>query len=172
MSKKTRMILIAAVTLAALVLGPYCFQAGGANAEKSGEGAAADQVSAGAEPNGQAAQVDWLRDTETETGPKERNFGLIRQLFISLFFVAILGGCAYFLSRKLSPRMTSGAGKNICIIESLNLGSHKTLHLLEIGSGRQKLLVAATNEGVSVIADVSEALQGMGEADYPGSVTL
>ncbi len=77
---------------------------------------------------------------------------LVRQFAISIFFVVILGICAWWLSKKM-PRITNPKGKSISVVESINLGSKRSLHLLEISPGR-RILIGSTNESIRLIAEV------------------
>jgi flagellar biogenesis protein FliO len=46
-------------------------------------------------------------------------------------------------------------GKNVRVLETVHLGSRKTVHLLRVGS--RKYLVGSSRERISLLADVTEA---------------
>jgi flagellar biogenesis protein FliO len=83
-----------------------------------------------------------------------------RELFFKTMFmvvlVAILGVAAIYVSKKLLPRITNLPGKEIHIAETVHLGPRKTVHLLRIG--HQWLLIGSTNENITKLADVTDAL--------------
>ena len=83
-----------------------------------------------------------------------------RELFLKTMFmvvlVAVLGVAAIYASKKLLPRITNLPGKEIHIAETVHLGPRKTVHLLRIGS--QWLLIGSTNENITKLADVTDAL--------------
>ena len=83
-----------------------------------------------------------------------------RELFFRTMFmvvlVAVLGVAAIYVSKKLLPRITNLPGKEIQIAETVHLGPRKTLHLLRIGN--QWLLIGSTNDNITKLADVTDAL--------------
>ncbi|NIR11629.1 MAG: hypothetical protein GTN82_39950, partial [Candidatus Aminicenantes bacterium] len=70
--------------------------------------------------------------------------------------VAVLGVAAVYASKKLLPKITNLPGKEIHIAETVHLGPRKTVHLLRIG--KQWLLIGSTNENITKLADVTDAL--------------
>jgi len=83
-----------------------------------------------------------------------------RELFLKMMaavlLVVVLGAAAILISKKFLPRITNPPGKKIRVIETVYLGSHKAVHLLKIGN--QQLLIGSTSEGVTTLADVTDAL--------------
>jgi len=83
-----------------------------------------------------------------------------QELFFKTMFmvvlVAVLGVAAIYASKKLLPKITNLPGKEIHITETVHLGPRKTVHLLRIGS--QWLLIGSTNENITKLADVTDAL--------------
>lgn len=83
-----------------------------------------------------------------------------QELFFKTMFmvvvVAVLGVAAIYASKKLLPKITNLPGKEIHIAETVHLGPRKTVHLLRIGS--QWLLIGSTNENITKLADVTDAL--------------
>lgn len=90
-----------------------------------------------------------------------------RELFFKTMFmvvvVAVLGVAAIYASKKLLPKITNLPGKEIHIAETVHLGPRKTLHLLRIG--RQWLLIGSTNENITKLADVTDALTDLSGED-------
>ncbi len=83
-----------------------------------------------------------------------------RELFLKMMaavlLVVVLGAAAIYISKKFLPRITNPPGKKIRVIETVYLGSRKAVHLLKIGN--QQLLIGSTSEGVTTLADVTDAL--------------
>ena len=84
----------------------------------------------------------------------------INELFFKLIFAVLLvlglGVAAIYVLKKLLPKITNLPGKNIRVIETVNLGPRKALHLIKTGS--RKLLIGVTNESITHLADVTDAL--------------
>ncbi|HDS83739.1 MAG TPA: hypothetical protein ENN97_00855 [Phycisphaerales bacterium] len=78
---------------------------------------------------------------------------LWRQFFYMIGFVALIGLGAWLVCRKLGGGSVGG-GRTIRIGETVRLGPRKSLHLIRVGS--RTLLVGATGEQVSLLADVSD----------------
>lgn len=78
------------------------------------------------------------------------------QLLASMLVVAILGGIAWVVVRKVLPRVGVGpaAGRRVKVGESLYVGPRRRVLLLEVG--RRSLLVADTPAGLTFLADVTE----------------
>ena len=84
------------------------------------------------------------------------NRELFFRMMLSVLLVIALGVVAIYISRKVLPRITNLSGKEIHIAETVNLGPRKAVHLLRIGS--QWLLIGSTNENITKLADVTDAL--------------
>ena len=86
-----------------------------------------------------------------------------RELFFKTMFmvvlVAVLGAAAIYVSKKLLPRITNLPGKEIRVVETVHLGPRKTVHLLRIG--HQWILIGSTNENITKLADVTDALAAL-----------
>ena len=98
-----------------------------------------------------------LDDLDLDKGTSQTQSKLMRRFALAIGFVVVLGGCAWYVSKKFGPKLAITRGKEISIVETIHLGSHRTLHLLEVG-GKQKLLIASTNENINILADVTEAV--------------
>lgn len=93
------------------------------------------------------------------TAGANNGFGSQELFFKTMFMVvlvAVLGVAAIYASKKLLPKITNLPGKEIHIAETVHLGPRKTVHLLRIGN--QWLLIGSTNENITKLADVTDAL--------------
>ncbi len=84
------------------------------------------------------------------------NKELFFKTMLMVVLVAVLGVAAVYASKKLLPKITNLPGKEIHIAETVHLGPRKTVHLLRIG--KQWLLIGSTNENITKLADVTDAL--------------
>ncbi len=73
----------------------------------------------------------------------------------SVVLVIALAGAVLYLSKKVLPKVTNAAGKEIRVVETTYLGPRKALHLVEVGN--QKLLIGSTNESIATLAHVGDA---------------
>jgi len=99
-----------------------------------------------------ANDPNLLMKSVESTGFRELFFRVI----LSVLLVVVLGVAAIYVSKKFLPRITNLAGKEIRIIETVHLGQHKRVHLMKIGN--QRLLIGSTNESITKLADVTDAL--------------
>jgi len=95
------------------------------------------------------------------------NGELFLKMMLSVVLVIALGAAALYVSKKVLPRVAHAPGKEIHVLETAYLGPRKALHLVEVGS--QRLLIASTNDNVTMLAHVNEAWldmprQELGEA--------
>ncbi|MCP4376531.1 MAG: FliO/MopB family protein [bacterium] len=81
--------------------------------------------------------------------------GLMWQMLSASLVVLVIGGVALFVIKRLLPRIKYTSHKRITVLETVYLGSRKTVHLLQVGS--VKLLVASSPEGVVKLDDVTHA---------------
>ena len=74
-----------------------------------------------------------------------------------MLVIVVLGVGAIVVVRKVLPRIGAAmpSGKRISTIETAHLGPRKTVHLLQVGT--RKILVGGTREGLSMLADVTDA---------------
>jgi flagellar biosynthetic protein FliO len=78
------------------------------------------------------------------------------KMMLSIVLVVVLGAAAIYISKKFLPRITNLPGKKIRIIETAHIGPRKMVHLVKIGN--QRLLIGSTNENITKLADVTDAL--------------
>ncbi len=81
-----------------------------------------------------------------------------------VLFVIVLGIATLYLTKKFLPRITNLPGKKIRIIETVNFGTRKALHLVKIGN--KHLLIASTADNITKLADVTDALPDPSQDNY------
>jgi len=81
---------------------------------------------------------------------------LFVKMILSVLLVVTLGVAVIYVSKRFLSKIPHLGKRDIKIAESISLGPNKTVHLLEIG--RRKILVGSTNENITMLADVTEAL--------------
>ncbi|RKY08475.1 MAG: flagellar biosynthetic protein FliO [Planctomycetota bacterium] len=101
-----------------------------------------------------------LLDPNDDGGAGELFF----RMMLMVLLVIVLGAAAIYLSRKVLPGFTQLSGKRVRVVETVHLGPRKALHLVRIGN--RQLLIGGTNENITRLADVTDALS---EADSPVS---
>ena len=87
----------------------------------------------------------------------------------SVVLVLALAGAALYLSKKVLPKVTNAAGKEIRIMETAYLGPRKALHLVEIGN--QRLLIGSTNESIATLAHVGDAWLDLSKQEIDPTVS-
>jgi flagellar biogenesis protein FliO len=99
-----------------------------------------------------------LQDTNSDFGTKDglSTFQMFSRMIVAAIIILALGLTASYATRKFSARITTQKGKEIKILENVNLGNRKTLHLLTVG--HRKILIATTRDNVVRIADLSDTL--------------
>jgi flagellar biogenesis protein FliO len=86
---------------------------------------------------------------------------LYYKMILAVILVGGLGVAAIYLSKKLVPKFVRLSGKEIRITETAYIGQRKAVHLLKIGD--RTLLIGSTNESITKLADVTEALGNVPE---------
>ena len=81
--------------------------------------------------------------------------GLFLRMTLSVALVLGLAVAALYVSKKVLPRVTNTMGREIRIVETACLGPRKALHLVEVG--HQKLLIASTNDHITMLTHVGDA---------------
>jgi len=124
-----------------------------------------------------------VAEAEEETGPKgesvfgnDPNFsgklgynpggGIYYRMMLAVLIVVVLGAAAIYVSKKLLPRITNVAGKEIRVVETVYLGPRKAVHVLEVANRR--FLIGSTSENVTKLADITSDLADFSarDADY------
>ncbi len=88
------------------------------------------------------------------TGTGLDNSGLFLRMMLAVGIVMGLGVAALYVSKKVLPRVTHTAGREIRILETTCLGPRKALHLVEVGN--QRLLIASTHESITMLTPVGD----------------
>ncbi len=95
-----------------------------------------------------------------------------RELFLKMMFsvglVIGLGAAALYLSKKVLPRVANTPGREIHVLETTYLGPRKALHLVEVAN--QRLLIASTNENVTMLAHVNDGWLDLSRQEVDGAV--
>jgi len=86
--------------------------------------------------------------------PKFETSELFYKMLTAVFIVIVLGIVAIYFSRKLLPRIAHIPGREIRIIETAHIGPRRSLHIIKVA--HRKLLIAATNETITKLADLTE----------------
>lgn len=89
--------------------------------------------------------------------PGDGSGDLISTMMQSIFFIIVLGGIAFYVSKKFMPKLRPSAGRDINIRETIHLGPSKTVHLIEVGE--KTFLVGSTSDNITMLADVTETLE-------------
>jgi flagellar biosynthetic protein FliO len=111
-----------------------------------------------------AEDANVFAKSANNLGTKELFFNTM----ILVLVVLALGAGAIYVSKKLLPRMTNLPSKKVRIIETVHLGPRKAVHLLKIGN--QGLLVGSTNESITMLANVTNALSESNVSEQQESV--
>ena len=80
---------------------------------------------------------------------------LFYKMMLSAGLVIGLGIAAVYVSKKLLPRISNMPNKKIRVLETAHISPRKGLHLVEVGA--RQLLIASTNEQITMLADVTES---------------
>lgn len=104
------------------------------------------------------------------TGVGLDNGGLFLRMMLAVGIVIGLGAAALYLSRKVLPRVTNAAGREIRIVETTCLGPRKALHLVEVG--HQRLLIASTAERITMLAPLGDAQLDVSKQQADDTVEL
>ena len=106
-----------------------------------------------------AKDPNFSSESSYDSGRQEFFF----RTMIAVVFVIVLGAAAIYVSKKLLPKIARLPGKEVRIVETVYLGPHKAVHVLEIGNRR--LLIGSTNENVTKLADLSGGFTDFSEQD-------
>lgn len=78
--------------------------------------------------------------------------GTLRKMTLAVLVVVALGVAVMYASKKIMPKLSHSEGKKIKLIETVHLGSRKTIHLLEIAG--QQILIGSTPDRITKLADI------------------
>ena len=116
------------------------------------------------EPNSLQTADSWFNTDFSQDVGKDAQQGLVKRFFYVISFVVLLGIAAYYVTKKLLPKLTVTQGKNISVIETVHLGPQKLLHLIKV-CDKHTLLVSSTHENINLIADITESLSNKIESE-------
>jgi flagellar biogenesis protein FliO len=94
-------------------------------------------------------------DDANFSGRKDEKFGtgeLFYRMILAILLVVVLGVAAIYVSKRLLPKITTLAGKEIRIVETVHLGQRRAIHLIEAGGRR--ILIGSTSESITRLAEV------------------
>jgi flagellar biosynthetic protein FliO len=95
------------------------------------------------------------------TGDRLNTGELFYKMTFAVLLVIVLAiGAAYF-SKKLLPKIARFPSKQIKIIETVSLGQHRNLYLVDVAG--KKLLIGGTNESINRLADLSDPMADISE---------
>jgi flagellar biosynthetic protein FliO len=103
-----------------------------------------------------------IQTNNSDLQPQTQHYGIpggrefFYKMLLSISLVIGLSFAAIYVSKKLLPKLANHQGKQIRVIETTYIAPRKGIHLIQIGSRR--LLVASTNENVTMLADVTESV--------------
>lgn len=117
-----------------------------------------------------SAQTDINLPKQEDTGGltvTKAESEIFYKMLLSVVVVIALGSAVIYLTKKVLPRFTNQPGKQIRIIETTHIAPRKGLHIVQVGVRR--LLIASTNEHITMLADVTGAAKDF--ADELGTRT-
>jgi flagellar biogenesis protein FliO len=76
----------------------------------------------------------------------------LHKMTLAVLIVTVLGVVVMYVSKKILPKLSNLEGRNIKVIETLHLGSRKTVHLLEVSG--QQILLGSTSDRIIKLADI------------------
>ncbi|HEX42759.1 MAG TPA: hypothetical protein ENN81_11980 [Phycisphaerales bacterium] len=77
---------------------------------------------------------------------------LFYRAMFAVMLVIVLGGVAMYVSKRCLPRLARLSGKQIQVVETIYLGQHKSLHLVNVEG--HKFLLGGTAERITKLADL------------------
>jgi len=103
--------------------------------------------------------------TETDENPDQTDFGpkrfdsgsLFAQSLAAVLIILVLGAAAIFVVKRLLPRLGISQGRRINVLETVYLGSRKSLHMVQVGD--RTLLVGDTRERLGLLADLTGSIE-------------
>jgi len=132
--------------LAFMTAGMFAFSAEGADVNAPAAAEAVD-IDGRSESIGDEFQLSLDSTERLDSGE------LFRRMMLSVGLVIVMGVVAFYVSKKLLPKLTNLPGKEIKVTETVHLGQRKGLHLVEVGG--RKFLLGSTNENIRMLADLS-----------------
>lgn len=91
--------------------------------------------------------------------------GLYWRMMLAVLLVLALGTAAYYVSKKLGGKIIKLPNRQIKLVETLYLGSRKTLHLIRVGD--KSILIGTTPTTITRIAELDSDISYSSTADKP-----
>jgi flagellar biosynthetic protein FliO len=145
---KIKFVVIPAVLIVAGVLLPAVIRAAAAPQKQPDSAISSDSQEAKNNPLEMQTKEGFAN---AQTGGRE----LFYKMLLSVIVVIALGIAVIYVSKKLLPRIVNLPNKQIRVVETTYIAPHKGIHLVQIGERR--LLIASTNESVTMLADLTDA---------------
>ncbi len=99
----------------------------------------------------------WGNEKRTYVGDNgDDGGGALQMMVVYSVIILVLGVGAVLVVKKLLPKIQRSAGKNLSIIETAYISQRNSVHLLKVG--RKKYLIARSGDGISLLAEVTQAL--------------
>jgi flagellar biosynthetic protein FliO len=110
-----------------------------------------------ANPSTARTETSFLGDPNQFAGTNVNLGGreLFLKMMLSVGLVIALGVGALYLSKRVLPKVTNAAGKEIRVLETTYLGPRKALHLVEVANHR--LLIGSTSDHITTLAHINDA---------------
>jgi flagellar biosynthetic protein FliO len=93
------------------------------------------------------------------TDPSPITIELLFRMLGGLLVVIALMVAVLYLSKRVLPKLSKSAGKEIKIIETTMLGPRKYLHVIKIAN--QRLLLGSTNDRINMLAHLVDDLASL-----------
>ena len=91
--------------------------------------------------------------------PSPVSVELLFRMLGGLLVVIALMAAALYLSKRVLPRLSKNAGKEIKIVETTMLGPRKYLHVIKVAN--QRLLLGSTNDRINMLAHLVDDLASL-----------
>jgi flagellar biosynthetic protein FliO len=159
LSKGKLVILIAGGLLTASLLCPAILSAAGSQAgTKTGAETEQKDINLSSQSDSTFSASAPDNRLHGQAGPEavsRAETEIFYKMLLSVIVVIALGVGVIYVSKKVLPRFANLPGKQIRVIESTHIAPRKGLHLVQVGARR--LLIASTNEQITMLADVTES---------------
>jgi flagellar biogenesis protein FliO len=80
------------------------------------------------------------------------------RMLASMVVIIVLGLLCYVMVKRVMPRIARPGGRTVRVLETACLERGQRVHVLSVGT--EKYLVASGRSGVTVLANVTQALGG------------
>jgi flagellar biogenesis protein FliO len=145
LNNKKRLLLMSALTLAVCIGAVY--------------------VSRARAESPKPAAPSWAQDPNLQLSSATSTSDALKRLVISVVVVVVVGSVAIWASKKYLPRISAVKGKNMRVLDTVQLAPNRALHIVEVGS--QKFLIGSSVDSVRMLADVTLSLTDEFSKDSP-----